>query len=141
MRIVIDTNVVLDMFHFDDPAAVPIRTAIEAKTAVWVSDADCRAELLRVLAYPAFGLDAAGIARIIACHDALATSIPTAPPPPGTAALPRCRDPDDQKFLILAQRADAALLISKDKELLRLARRATGFCIVTPAAARAFLIA
>lgn len=36
--------------------------------------------------------------------------------------LPRCRDADDQKFLILAARCRADLLLTRDKLLLRLSR-------------------
>ncbi len=36
--------------------------------------------------------------------------------------LPRCRDTDDQKFLILAARCRADLLLTRDKLLLRLNR-------------------
>ena len=37
---------------------------------------------------------------------------------------PRCTDPDDQKFLDLALHAHAKWLVSRDKALLRLARKA-----------------
>ncbi len=37
--------------------------------------------------------------------------------------LPRCADPDDQKFLELAQASAARWLVSKDNELLKLAPR------------------
>jgi predicted nucleic acid-binding protein len=37
--------------------------------------------------------------------------------------LPRCRDRDDQKFLELAYQASATALLTRDEELLRLARR------------------
>jgi predicted nucleic acid-binding protein len=37
--------------------------------------------------------------------------------------LPVCTDRDDQKFLEIARDAGAAILISKDKALLKLARR------------------
>ncbi len=37
--------------------------------------------------------------------------------------LPRCSDVDDQKFLELARDARADVLISKDKALLKLARK------------------
>jgi predicted nucleic acid-binding protein len=36
--------------------------------------------------------------------------------------LPRCKDRDDQKFLELAARCDANMLVSKDKALLTAAR-------------------
>ena len=53
------------------------------------------------------------------------------------AKLPQCRDRDDQKFLELAHRAQADWLVSKDRELLRMARRIArdfGFSIGLPAA-------
>jgi predicted nucleic acid-binding protein len=37
--------------------------------------------------------------------------------------LPNCSDRDDQKFLELARDAGAAILVTKDKALLKLARR------------------
>ncbi|HZI16760.1 MAG TPA: PIN domain-containing protein, partial [Myxococcus sp.] len=47
--------------------------------------------------------------------------------------LPRCRDRDDQKFLLLAARAKAAWLVSKDKRVLSLAdRHGLPFLILTP---------
>jgi predicted nucleic acid-binding protein len=36
---------------------------------------------------------------------------------------PRCRDPDDQKFLELAMASGAAVLFSRDAEVLKLGRR------------------
>ena len=52
-----------------------------------------------------------------------------------TPPLPKCRDPDDQKFLELARDCGADYLVTKDKALLVLARRKTRpapCCIVTP---------
>ena len=48
--------------------------------------------------------------------------------------MPRCRDPDDQKFLEAAAAARADALITKDEALLELARRKTKlpFRILTP---------
>ncbi|MBW8810763.1 MAG: PIN domain-containing protein, partial [Lysobacter sp.] len=40
-----------------------------------------------------------------------------------TVALPRCADPDDQKFLELALAANARWLLSRDHALLVLGRR------------------
>jgi predicted nucleic acid-binding protein len=52
-----------------------------------------------------------------------------------TPASLRCRDGDDQKFLDLAHFAGARWLISRDRALLDLAKRARhlGFEILTPA--------
>jgi predicted nucleic acid-binding protein len=51
--------------------------------------------------------------------------------------LPVCTDRDDQKFLEIARDADAGILVTKDKALLKLARRAARenlFRIMTPEA-------
>jgi predicted nucleic acid-binding protein len=44
--------------------------------------------------------------------------------PPG---FPRCRDPDDDHFLALAHHAAADALVSKDRAVLKLRRRARKF--------------
>jgi len=50
--------------------------------------------------------------------------------------MPRCSDPDDQKFLELAAVARAQGLVSKDRALLKLRRRcAPQFRVMTPAEA------
>jgi predicted nucleic acid-binding protein len=52
--------------------------------------------------------------------------------------LPRCRDADDQKFLILGMRCRADLLITRDRRLLQVARQRRlplPFAIVTASAA------
>lgn len=59
-----------------------------------------------------------------------------------SAKLPRCRDRHDQPFLELAQACSARYLISKDRDLLMLARRLgppAGFAIITPKDARRLL--
>ena len=48
------------------------------------------------------------------------------------ARLPKCRDPDDQKFLELAFAAQAGILVTKDHKLLELARRTREFRILAP---------
>ena len=131
--LVIDTNVVLDLLHFNDPAVAPIRLALEAGEAACFGNAACRDELAHVLSYPQFKIPEHEARRILDQYAALALPCEAAA---GTA-LPQCRDPDDQKFLELAQAAQADLLVTKDKALLALARQSgrLGFCIVTPAQA------
>lgn len=95
-------------------------------------------EWLLVLAYEKFQLDAARRSEIAAEFDALIKLVDMPAAAAATAAtikLPLCRDPDDQKFLELAQACAADILISKDKALLKLARkteRAGLFKIMTP---------
>ncbi|MDR6937616.1 putative toxin-antitoxin system toxin component, PIN family [Luteibacter sp. 3190] len=120
MRVVLDTNVCLDAFVFDDPRAARLVAALSSGELEAVTRDDCRAEWLAVLRYPALKLDDARIASSIARFDALVTALPAGAT---RTSLPRCRDPDDQKFLELAAHAGAALLFSRDAEVLRLGRR------------------
>lgn len=135
-RVVLDTNVCLDLFVFDDPRLARLREALRAGTVVAVSDAACRSEWHRVLAYPALGLAPDQVAAAIDAFDALLQPAPETGAP-ATPGLPRCRDPDDQKFLDLASRCRARWLLSRDDHLLSLARRAArvgGFEILPPQA-------
>ena len=133
--VVLDTNVCLDLFVFADPRATKLRDALVAGMLRVVCDAQCRDEWRSVLAYPQWRLDAAAQAAHLARLDALAdTAAPTLADPPRP---PRCRDPDDQKFLELAARTGARWLFTRDNALLRLSRRTQremGLVIVTPEA-------
>ena len=132
LRLVLDTNVVLDLLHFDDPAVAPIRRALQEGKAACIGNAACRDELAHVLSYPQFKIPEHEARRILDEYAALALPCESAgaelPP------LPQCRDPDDQKFLELAQAAKADLLVTKDKALLALARKVgrLGLQILTP---------
>ena len=50
--IVLDTNIVLDVFVFNDAASAPLKTALEAAEIDWLVTPPMRDELARVLAYP-----------------------------------------------------------------------------------------
>ena len=131
--LVIDTNVVLDLLHFDDPAARPLRHALEAgRVHCVVTDATLD-EWRRVLAYPEFALDPTRQAALLARYRALSVKAAALD---ATAGLPQCSDPDDQKFIELAVQAEAEGLVSKDRALLKLRRRcAAHFWIMTPSEA------
>jgi putative PIN family toxin of toxin-antitoxin system len=133
-RLVLDTNVVLDLFVFRDPRWARLLNALQSGAVQGVTRADCRDEWVHVLHYPHLPLNedtrAAACAefdRLILMTDSAAASSP----------LPACSDRDDQKFLELARDSQAAMLITKDKALLKLARRiakAGMFRILTPEA-------
>lgn len=122
-RAVIDTNVLLDCWVFDDPATRPLWLAIEAGRLACLRSADTEAELADVLRRPLFAprLAARGadVAVLLARWQAVAQPVARV-----FAAPWGCTDPHDQKFLDLAASARADLLVSKDKALLKLARRA-----------------
>lgn len=131
MRLVLDTNVWLDWLLFDDPSIAPLRRARAAGSIELVADPGIEAELARVLAYD-FGRHSADAARQADCLAAFRALAVILPSPEPAASLPRCRDPDDQKFLDLALASSAQALLTKDHALLDLARRAP-FGIETPA--------
>jgi putative PIN family toxin of toxin-antitoxin system len=135
-RIVIDTNVCLDLFVFRDPRWNSLLSSLREGSVEAVTRNDCRTEWLMVLEYPHLPLDAETRPRAIAEFDALITCIsPEALHPRADVRLPVCTDRDDQKFLELARDANAETLITKDKALLKLGKktvRAGLFGIVTP---------
>jgi putative PIN family toxin of toxin-antitoxin system len=154
-RVVLDTNVWLDWLVFDDPGIVPIRNAVGTGRVELYLDAVCEAELVEVLArgFAKRTLDEAAQAQCIAQCRRLAKRIDTTNGVPafaGTtvsawagarAALPVCKDPDDQKFLEAALAAGAQFLVTKDRALLELAKRRSRlpFRILAPADFRAAL--
>ena len=138
MKLVLDTNVVLDLLFWHDPRCDALAAALAAGRVRCFTDAACLAELERVLAYPQFALDAAAQRALLESYRGLAESAAestadAADSPP--LELPRCRDADDQKFMELAARCAADLLLTRDRELLRLAssrRRPPPFAILVP---------
>jgi predicted nucleic acid-binding protein len=50
--LVLDTNIVLDLFVYDDPATVPLRELLTDAQTRWLATPVMREELRRVLAYP-----------------------------------------------------------------------------------------
>jgi len=123
-RIVLDTNVCLDLFLFNDPQCVHLMAALQRGAAQAITRDDCRDEWRRVLHYPQVPIDDATRPAVSAAFDALVHHLsPLESTPQDDALLPRCADTDDQKFLELALAANASWLISKDKELLKLDRR------------------
>ena len=134
-RVVLDTNVCLDLFVFRDPRWATLLAAIKGGTLEAVTRADCRMEWQIVLNYPHLPLDHESRAQSAAEFDALIRCI--APAALIDIPLPVCRDPDDQKFLELARDAGASILITKDKALLKCARRTAKaglFTVILPEA-------
>ena len=118
---VIDTNIVLDVFVFNDPATLALRDALAAKKYQWIATPAMRDELERVLAYPKI---VARLARhalsaldVLTHFDAQAELKEVA-----AKAVLTCADPDDQKFIDLAV-VHQTLLLSKDQAVLCMAKR------------------
>jgi len=124
-RLVLDTHVWLDWLVFEDPGIAGIRNAVGTGRVEAYIDTVCEEELVRVLArgFAKRTLDTQAQAAALATCRRLAKRIDSAAPSDARAGLPRCGDPDDQKFLEAALAANAQFLITKDRKLLDLARK------------------
>ena len=119
--LVLDTNIVLDLWVFDDVQAEGLRTALQTGQVQWLATPPMRDELVRVLDYPQ-------IARSLRHHGRVAAQVleqfdaraqlQVVPPKAGVT----CKDPDDQKFIDLAV-AYPAILLSKDHAVLAMQKR------------------
>ncbi|MFZ6747676.1 putative toxin-antitoxin system toxin component, PIN family [Undibacterium sp. Ren11W] len=130
--VVIDTNVCLDLFVFNDPRWVPLLEGLKNGNIKAVTRADCHNEWLAVLEYPHLPIKTEHKKNIIDMFDKF---IQVVAPPEKSVLLPRCSDKDDQKFLEIARDTNAKVLITKDKALLKLARKIqilASYSILTP---------
>jgi len=118
---VLDTNIVLDLWVFDDARSQPLLAQLERGDVRWLATAAMREELSRVLTYPhiARRLQARALQAdtVLGHFDRHAHVQPEAPKAPYT-----CKDADDQKFIDLAVQHGAALH-SKDAEVLCMKNR------------------
>ncbi len=121
MKVVLDTNVLLDLWLFDDPRFDGLGAQLLDGTVVWLTTPEMREEFRRVLDYPHLALRRAqcGLSAddLLAHFDRHAAVCEPAPKAPYV-----CKDPDDQKFIDLAV-AHGAVLYSKDKYVLALKNR------------------
>ena len=119
--IVLDTNIVLDLFVFADPATRAVRPALEDGALRWLATTAMRDELERVLAYaqiaPRLAFYRLSAQDGLAVFDRHSQRVETPVKAPVT-----CKDPDDQKFIDLAV-AYQAVLLSKDRAVLALTKR------------------
>lgn len=123
--LVLDTNIVLDLLVFSDPAARPLQTGLAQGTLDWLATPAMRDELERVLGYAqiASRLVHAGMRTgdVLADFDRRSRIVEAAAKAPVT-----CSDADDQMFIDLAVR-HRCLLLSKDAAVLALKKRLATF--------------
>jgi putative PIN family toxin of toxin-antitoxin system len=119
--LILDTNVVLDLFVFADARTDGLREHLERGEVAWLATPVMRDELERVLAYAHiqaklayYQLDADSVLGHFDRHVRIVEVAPKAPV--------TCKDPDDQKFIDLAV-AHKCMLLSKDAAVLSMAKR------------------
>jgi putative PIN family toxin of toxin-antitoxin system len=125
-RVVLDTNVVLSALLFGGGPVARIRTGWQTGSFVPLASRATAGELVRILAYPKFGLAATEQTELLADYLPWVQVVHVPDPPP---AVPVCRDPFDAPFLHLAVAGKAKALVSGDRALLALAG-APGLCAV-----------
>lgn len=118
---VLDTNICLDLFVFHDTASAFLLKSIQEKNIIAITREDCRDEWLHVLEYSKLALDNSGKAQSRRDFDHFIHLVN--PVKRDYRLLPICNDKDDQKFMELAYDSHATYLFTKDKALLKLARR------------------
>ena len=129
LRAVLDTNVLVSALLFNQGRLSWLRPCWQQGQLTPVLAEPTARELLRVLAYPKFRLQAAERERLL--EDLLPWC------ESWTAAIPssahRVRDPHDQVFLDLALAAATPVLVTGDADLLALQETVPALQIITPA--------
>jgi predicted nucleic acid-binding protein len=131
-RAVLDTQIVLDWLVFRDKGTVALALSLESGSLRWLTSPAMRAELEHVLNRGVAAAWKPDRAAISLTYDRLALRVEASIPP---AQPLRCSDADDQKFIDLALAVGARWLFTRDRALLRLARRAreSGVIVLRPA--------
>ncbi len=119
--LVLDTNVCLDLFVFHDARWALLMTGLQNGTLRAITSTACRDEWLAVLQYTHLPVNEQNRAGIIEAFDELITC--SNPLSSTNMKLPVCTDPDDQKFMEHARDGKVACLITKDKALLKCAKK------------------
>ncbi len=132
LRLVFDTNSVVSALLFEQGSLAWMRPFWRTGAHQPLASKATIQELIRVLAYPKFKLEAPQIQALLADYLPFIESVDLAA---GVLQMPQCRDENDQMFIELATIGRADVLISGDVDLLVMADSCP-FCIETPAAFR-----
>jgi predicted nucleic acid-binding protein len=126
---VLDTNVVLDCFVFENAGCRPLLQALDQGLVHAVATARMRSELEHVLGRGLGERWPANATAVLARWDRHVRLLPD--PPPCRLV---CTDSDDQPFIDLAVAQRIPWLLTRDRALLKLARRARAFgvAVVSP---------
>jgi putative PIN family toxin of toxin-antitoxin system len=129
--VVLDTNVCLDWLLFGNAGVAALVDAIASGHLRWLATAAMRDELAHMLGHSRLAHWPNPREQALASFDTYAELCPVATP-----CLLRCTDPDDQMFIDLAVAESVDWLLTRDRALLKLARRArpSGLSVLTPAA-------
>ncbi len=131
-HVVLDTNVILDLIFWNDPQIAPIREALAARRITVLRDDETMIELAEVLSRPHFLGDEPQALEAVRAWCAQTAHIDRDLIEAANDHISvRCRDPLDQKFLVLTLAGKAPLLVTKDKLVLKAGKKMTRYGILT----------
>lgn len=131
--VVVDTNVALDWLVFRNPGVLPLFEQITSGQLRWLGCERMRDELAHVLSRGLGGrLGDMPPAPVVQAWTRQVQLHPA--PVPGATQRLHCTDPDDQVFIDAAVVWQARWLVTRDRALLKLAKRARrwGVEVLTP---------
>ena len=117
-RTVLDTNVLVSALLFHAGSLSWLRTAWRSGHIRPLVSQNTTAELLRVLTYPKFALNAGEQRDLLDDYLPFCETVAVPDPPP---VVPECRDSSDRPFLELAWASRADALVTGDADMLALA--------------------
>ena len=135
--VVFDTNVLLDLFVFNDFRALHLKRALIEGNIEALATQKTLEEFSDVIARPLFSLDESQQELI---HNQWLNLAKVLDDQSLLKAPWVCQDPDDQVFLDLAYTAKPCSLISKDNEVLRFANQAAAEQVLITADYKAFAL-
>ena len=136
VRAVLDTNVAVSALLFHSGALSWLRSAWRDGSIHPLVSRETTAELIRILAYPKFALNADNQRDLLDDYLPYCQTVDVPVPPP---AIPECRDPFDRPFLELALAGPADALVTGDSDILALADALT-VPILSPAEFRRLVV-
>ena len=135
--VILDTNILLDIFVFDDQRATTLKESIIRGEIQAIASQKTLAEFADVLSRPVFKMDVSTQSDTLKYWESVAQMQDDS----ALASAPwKCQDPDDQIFLDLSYQFRPAILISKDSALLRIAKRASEESILITSDYNAFTL-
>jgi putative PIN family toxin of toxin-antitoxin system len=133
--VVLDTNILLDIFVFNDHRASELKQALLNQEIHAPASQKTFEELADVIGRPIFNLNNTQQDQILKQWHSLASLVSD----DTLASAPwNCEDEDDQIFLDLAYKLKPAIIISKDNALLKLSKKAAAEEILITADYQAF---
>jgi putative PIN family toxin of toxin-antitoxin system len=119
--VVFDTNILLDLFVFNDFRAIHLKQALLERNIDAIATLRTLEEFADVISRPLFSITLVDQEKILQQWTSLARILDDK----NIVQSPwKCQDPDDQIFLDLAYTARPCKLVSKDNEVLKFANTA-----------------